>query len=223
MGLMDIFSGDKAREAAEAKATGYRVGYSDLSDLFGKGRAALTDNMGKAASYYAPIYDTATKGYSAFADALGLGGAEGNTRAKAGFMNNPGYQVTMDAALDNLDRHASARGNLAGASADAIKLSGDVASQGWSSYLNALGGFGGQALGAAGGLGGIYAGLGSGLDANYRGQGGAGYNSAVGVGNADAEGKMADYQASQNTWNAIFNAANLAASVYGYGTGSKKS
>src|SRR5262249_26981982 len=83
MGLFDIFSGDDMRDAAAAKEAAIRQGYSDLASLFGQGRDALTANSGIAAGYYQPVYDTALRGYDAYADALGLNGADGIARARA--------------------------------------------------------------------------------------------------------------------------------------------
>jgi hypothetical protein len=217
MGLFDIFSGDSQREAAAAKEAAIRQGYSDFAAMFGQGRDALAANAGQAAGYYQPVYDTALRGYNAYSDALGLNGAEANARARAAFLQSPGYETQLQAGLDAIDRGAAARGTLSsgGTRAAEMKYGSDLASQGWSNYLSALGGFGGQALGAAGGLGTIYSGLGSGLDASYRGQGQGAYNAALGIGDAQAQGAMADYNASQNMWDSIFKAANIAARVYG--------
>jgi hypothetical protein len=218
MGLFDIFSGDSGREAAAAKEAAIRQGYSDLASLFGQGRDALTANVGKAAGYYQPLYDTASRGYGAYADALGLNGADGRTRAQAAFFDSPGYAAQLQAGLDAIDRGAAARGTLSsgGTRAAELKYGSDLASQGWSNYLDALSGYGGQSLGAAGGLGNIYTGLGSGLDASYRGQGQGAYSAALGIGDAQAEGAMADYNASKNMWDSIFKAANIASQIYGH-------
>jgi hypothetical protein len=216
MGLFDFFSGDSERDAAAAKEAAIRRGYSDLSSLFGQGRDALTANSSKAAGYYQPFYDTAMRGYDAYSDALGINGADGSARARAAFSNNPGYQSQLQSGLDAIDRGAAARGTLSsgGTRAAELKYGNDLASQGWSNYLNALSGYGGQALGAAGGLGNVYTGLGSGLDTSYRGQGQSAYNAATGIGEAQAQGAMADYNASKNMWDSIFKAANIAARVY---------
>jgi hypothetical protein len=217
MGLFDFFSGDSERDAAAAKEAAIRRGYSDLSTLFGQGRDALTANSSKAAGYYQPLYDTAMRGYGAYGDALGINGADGSARARAAFANNPGYESQLQAGLDAIDRGAAARGTLSsgGTRAAELKYGNDLASQGWSNYLNALGGYGNQALGAAGGLGGIYTGLGSGLDASYQGQGQGAYKAAVGVGDAQAQAAMADYNASQNMWKTWLDAARVAAQAYG--------
>jgi hypothetical protein len=122
MGLFDFFSGDSEREAAARKEAAIRQGYSDLASLFGQGRDALTANSSKAAGYYQPIYDTAMRGYDAYGDALGLNGAEGNTRAQAAFLNNPGYDAQLEAGLDAIDRGAAARGTLSSGGTRAAEL-----------------------------------------------------------------------------------------------------
>ncbi len=218
MGLFDIFSGDSGRAAAAQKEAAIRQSYSDLASLFGQGRDALTANSTRAAGYYQPLYDTARRGYDALADALGINGADGSARARAAFAAAPGYTTQLQAGLDAIDRGAAARGTLSsgGTHAAEMKYASDLAGQGWSNYLDALSGYGGQALGTAGGLGGIYSALGSGLDASYRGQGQGAYNAALGIGDAKAEGEMADYEASRNFWKSILDAGNLAARLYGY-------
>lgn len=221
MGLFDIFSGDSARDAAAQKEAAIRQGYSDFASMFGQGRDALTSNAGTAAGYYQPIYDTALHGYDAYADALGLNGAEGAARARSAYFDSPGYNAQLQVGLDAIDRGAAARGTLSsgGTLAAEQKYGNDLASQSWSNYLNALGGFGGQALGASSGLSNIYSGLGSGLDQSYRAQGQGAYNAALGIGDAQAEGAMADYKASQNMWDSIFKAANIATRLYGISQG----
>lgn len=221
MGLFDIFSGDSARDAAAQKEAAIRQGYSDFVSLFGQGRDALTSNAQTAAGYYQPVYDTALRGYDAYADAMGLNGSEGSARARAAFYDSPGYDAQLQAGLDAIDRGAAARGTLSsgGTRAAELKYGNDLASQGWSNYLNSLGGFGGQALGASSGLSSIYGGLGSGLDQSYRAQGQGAYNAALGIGDAQAEGAMADYKASQNMWDSIFKAANVASRLYGISQG----
>jgi len=218
MGLFDIFSGDDMRNAAAAKEAAIRQGYSDLASLFGQGRDALTANATQSAGYYQPVYDTALRGYDAYADALGLNGDEGVARAQAMHQRAPGYDAQLQAGLDAIDRGAAARGTLSsgGTRAAEMKYGSDLAAQGWSNYLDALAGYGNQALNSAGGLSDIYGKLGSGLDTSYRGQGQGAYNAAVGIGDAQADAAMADYKASQNVWKSIFDAANLASRVYGY-------
>lgn len=217
MGLFDIFSGDDLRDAAAAKEAAIRQGYSDFANLFGQGRDALSTNAGVAAGYYQPVYDTALRGYDAYADALGLNGADGIARARAMYQATPGFDAQLDAGLEALDRGAAARGSLSsgGTRAAEMKYASDLAGQGWSNYLDALSGYGGQALGSAGGLGGIYGQLGSGLDSSFRGQGQGAFNAAVKIGDAQEEAALADYKASQNMWDSIFKAANIAARVYG--------
>jgi hypothetical protein len=173
MGLFSIFSGDDAKKAAADKAAGYASGYSTLGDLYGQGRDALSAGFDKAATYYQPMYDTATRGYSALGDALGINGTEGSGRAVAAFRANPGYNVQLDTGLEAIDRGAASRGLLTSPSlaASEQKYGNDLASLGWSKFIDALGNYRGDLATSAGGLASTAAGAGAGINASYQGQG----------------------------------------------------
>jgi hypothetical protein len=48
MGLFDLFSNDKAEEAAQQRKDGLQQGYDALSGLYGQGRDALTAGANQA-------------------------------------------------------------------------------------------------------------------------------------------------------------------------------
>lgn len=214
MGLFDFFSGDDARAAAAARAAGYQSAYNSAASAINKGLGSATDYYNQALAPYASLAGTANSAYAAYADAIGLNGPEGAARAAARFQAGPGYQFALNQGLDALDRRAAARGMLASGNnnLDTINYANGLANQQWSNYLSAFAPYLSAAPQIAGQQSDIYRGLGnlnyqSGTDlANY------GFNSQVGVGNANADAAMADYNASANFWNTLLKAGQIAAS-----------
>lgn len=137
---------DAARDAlgtGAANALGYiDDGISGAAQSLQGARDALTANGGA----YAPLGELADRygqGARLYADALGINGAEGAARAKAAFQGGPGWETQLDTSLDALNRRRNAAGSLfsGNADADAIKLGGDYANQGWKDWLGGLSGY----------------------------------------------------------------------------------
>lgn len=108
----------------------------------GQARSDLTANGGA----YQPLSDLAGqygKGASLYADALGINGAGGTANARSAFQQNPGFQETLNAGLDAVDRRANAAGMLAGGNANrsAIDYATNVTNQGYNNWLSNLGGY----------------------------------------------------------------------------------
>lgn len=216
MGLFDVFSSGPAEEAAAAKRAGLEKGYGDLSNLYGQGREALTTNYTDALQPYQQIYDKSQGGADAYGDATGANGPEGLARAKQNFQAGPGYQFQMDQGIDALSRAGVARGQATGNTLrDAQEFGSNLASTEYGNYVNRLQPFLSGASGAASGIAGVKTGLGSGLNQSFQGQGQGAYKTQAGIGEADADAAMADYNASANLWNFGLNAAKTAASAYG--------
>src|SRR5262245_21910186 len=113
MGIFDIFSNDAAEDAAAAQKQGLQAGYGQLSDLLGKGRDVATNYYGNAAATFQPFLAAGTGGTNAYADATGANGAEGQTRARANFQTDPGYQFRLDQGNENVLRNQARTGQLA--------------------------------------------------------------------------------------------------------------
>lgn len=219
MGLFDIFSGDDARQAAQARAAGLNAGYNSATGALDSGLASATGYYNQALAPFATLAGTADNAYAAYADALGLNGASGNANALARFQSSPGYQYQVGQAIENADRGAAARGTLnsGGQRANEIALASNLANQNWSNYLTSFAPYLTQAPTLAQGQSGIYGTLG-GLNfdagkaiANY------GWQQQTGIGDANAAADMANYNASGNIWNALFNGARLLAGTGGFG------
>src|SRR3954468_16929161 len=91
MGLFDLFSNDKAEEAAQQRNAGLQQGYDALSGLYGQGRDALTSAYGKASDMYSPLVASTTAGANAYGDASGANGVAGLQRGMDTFKNSGQY------------------------------------------------------------------------------------------------------------------------------------
>lgn len=215
-----MFSSGPAEDAAAAKRAGLEKGYGQLSGLYGQGREALTSNYTDALEPYQELYGKSMGGFDAYGDATGANGPEGLARAKQNFQAGPGYQFQMDQGIDALSRAGVARGQATGNTLqDAQKFGSGLASQEYGNYVSRLQPFLSGASGAATGIAGVKTGLGSGLNQSFMGQGQGAFNTQKGIGEADADAAMADYNASANLWNFGLNAAKTAASFIPGGGG----
>ena len=134
-------------QAGAALDTGYNQARSDLGG--GLGAAVSTLNLNPAVyqsygaqadSYYAPLAAGADRGYSAYGDAAGANGSEGQARARQNFQTGPGYTFARDEATNAAARAANATGmGASGNTLDAVtRLGNNLANQEWGSYVNRL-------------------------------------------------------------------------------------
>jgi hypothetical protein len=148
---------------------------SILAQLMGQQQAlgalgpAYEKAQGRYATNYYDPYSQATSGAAGMqANALGLGGAEGNKAATEAFRAGPGYQFALDQGLQALNRNAASRGMLASGNntQDILRFSQGLANQEYGNWLNRLGDFSRLGLGAAQGQTGRQSDLAS-LDTGY--------------------------------------------------------
>lgn len=217
MGIFDAFSGDAGRQAAADQQAHLKQGYSDLSGQFDTGRSDLRTNYGAALQPFQQNYTAAAGGQQAYGDATGANGSAGYDRAVSQFRTSPSYQFSLDQGSENVMRNAARTGSLAsgGTQVDLQNLAQGHADQQWQGYVGNLLPFLGAANSAAGGVAGVNTGLGTALNASHTTQGNAAYGTQVGIGNAQAQGDMADYNASQNFINAGLGVANAGAKIFG--------
>lgn len=219
-GLFDIFSNDNAEKAASDRNAGLQQGYNALSTNYGQGRDALTTNYGNASALYQPLIASSTAGANAYGDASGANGASGLQRATDNFKNSGqygAYGFSLDQGLQALNRTHAAAGNLSSGNADAdsMKYATGLAGQQYGSYLQGLNPYLGQQSNAVAGAAGVDTGLGQGLNQSYQGQGTAANANYTGQGASTAAADMNNYNISQNMWNGIGKAANVASSLFG--------
>jgi len=221
MGLFDVFTGSSAKKAAAANKAEYEKYKTEgLSDL-DTGMAGSLPAVDSAIDAYTPLSDLGGKYGKAtdlYSDALGVNGAEGNTRAVGSFQAGPGYEFMRDQAIEAGSRGAS-RFSPGGNEIDAVtRLGSNLANQEYGNWLTRLGGFVNPELqavsGAAGGKAAGYgakAGLFS-TDAlnrvNLRG------NVAGGIANSNTAAANAQMSASGNFWNGLMSLGGNAAKAY---------
>src|SRR5262245_15276814 len=104
MGFFSDLFGGGYEDAAQKKAQGLQLGYSQATDLYGQGRAALNEYYGKAAQPFQTVFEQAGPGAQLYADVTGAGGTAGQDRARALFQTDPGYQFARDEALKATER-----------------------------------------------------------------------------------------------------------------------
>lgn len=186
MGIFDVFTGDPIKEGAE-KSRQYLAGVnttgrSDIDAGLAAGRGAITGGTatgradiaagyGDAQGYlsgasgaFAPLSALGQKyggGTDLYLDALGVRGAEGNTRAGAAFQPSGAYNFNLDQGLEAINRRRNAGGMLDSGNADrdAQEFGAGLASKEYGSWLDRLGGLVNPELsatsGAATGVAGI--------------------------------------------------------------------
>lgn len=212
----DLFSTDAAEKAAQAKIDGLNNGLASANSALDTGLNTATGLYNQAQVPFTTLATKYDPNKSAYDDATGVNGAEGLARAKANFTSTPGYDSGIDMAINKNDRLNASRGILASGNtiADTTKLATDYADQNFGNYVSRLlPGFSADlsasttgATGQAGVLNNqATANLGVGASkAQY------GYNTATGIGNANADAENAKYSASQNFWSALAGGAKLA-------------
>jgi hypothetical protein len=208
----DLFSTKPAEEAAAAKAAGYTNANTAAQGSLDAGLTQATPLYDQAYGDFSTLAGKFGKGQDLYNDATGVNGADAAAKAADIYRSMPGYSAGRDMGINDLERRAAARGNLGGGntSADTIKFASDYDAGKYSSFLSSLApNLAGATSATAGGAGvrtaqaGTDVGVGA-QKAQY------GYNSATGVGNANADAALAPYSASQNFWGALSGAAKLA-------------
>lgn len=156
-----LFGGGAEKEAADKNRALYAQ-YGQLgSGFLDTGFAGSKDALATAKGEFTPLSQLYTKGSNLYADALGINGAEGNTRAAGAFTTQPGYQAGIDAGIDVLNRRRAAGGMLASGNADldALTFGQNSQNQQYNNWLTNLGGYDQKALTTAGAMAGVDTGL----------------------------------------------------------------
>lgn len=145
-------------------------------------------------------------------DALGINGQAGQQRAQQAFQTNPGYQFSIDQAIDQVARSGVAKGAATGNTLAGITdRAGQIANQEYGNYLTRLGGFVPQEASTVGAGAGALSGLYS-TDAlnraNILG------NVTSGTANSNTSAANAQLQGSANFWSGLLNLGKAAAQGY---------
>lgn len=179
MGILDVFSDNNEKQAANTVKKGYNQGYNvatkaldkgftglkknyaqalnQISNAEGRATGAITEGRDSSLAEFQPYADAAAPAAGMYSDAIGLNGAGGNAKAVSAFQTGPGYDFAMEQGLTALDRRAASRGMLASGnnSIDTINYSQGLANQEYGSWLDRLRGqqeFGAGIAGARAGI-----------------------------------------------------------------------
>jgi hypothetical protein len=220
MGLFsDLFSTQPAQDAAAAKIAGLNTANTNAGADLTAGQVGADALYGKAQGAFGGLAASTQKGSDAYGDASGANGPEGLARAKANYTSDPGYSGGLTTGIDQLDRTAAMRGDLGGGntSADTIKFASDYDANKYGNFVSGLAPYLGANSTAVAGQAGSF-GAQAGADLGVAGQKATNsYNTASGVGNANADAAMAPYTASQNFWSSLMGGANMALKASGIG------
>lgn len=155
--LSTLFGGGAEKEAAEKNRQLYGQYQTAGQGYLDSGLAGSKDALATAKGEFQPLSALYSKGSGLYADALGINGAEGNTRATSAFQAGPGYQFSLDQGLDALNRRRAAGGmvNSGNADIDALKFGQGLANQEYGGWLSNLSGYDNKALTTAGAMAGV--------------------------------------------------------------------
>lgn len=156
MGIFDIFTGDSAREAAEANQA--RLASSKTAGLgyLDAGKTGALGALDATADIYRPLASKYGKATTLSLDALGVNGPEGNARAVDAFRAGPGYDYRVDQTLDGVARKANSLGVSMGGNtlAELSDRAGSMADQEYGAWLDRLSGYVSPELAATSGIAG---------------------------------------------------------------------
>lgn len=215
MGLFDLFSNKSAEEAARKANAGLQAGYTQLSDLYGQGRNAITSGYGKAEGVLSDVLGAYKPGAAAYGDATGAGGVEGLQRATDLFKNSGQYGVygfARDQGQQAIERAHAAAGNLSSGNTDTdtAKFTEGLAGQNWGQFVSGLQPYLSGYGTAGSNLGNAYVGEAGALDTSFRGQGGAANTSETAQGANLAGAELNNYKVGANQLNALLGVGQLA-------------
>ena len=217
MSLLDLFSDNNEQKAADALKAGYQTGKKDAYGAIDKGVSGANEDYAAALGLYGNISNTFNNGSMMYANALGLNGASGNAAAQGAFTAGPGYQFSLDQALQAVERRAGAQGRLGSGQTgiDTINTAHGIANQEYGNWLERLSGYDGKALGAADSQSGIYGNM-AGTDFNAgMAKAGYGWDAATGAAGAEAGYQAGKDQSGANIIGAALGGLSSAATLFG--------
>jgi hypothetical protein len=153
--LSTLFSGGAEREAADRNRQQLGQYQTQGTGYLNSGLDRSSGYLNQAVGAYQPLSDLAgqyRQGSGLYLDALGVNGADGNTRATGAFQAGPGYEFTRDQGLDAINRRRAVGHMLDSGNADidAVKFGTGLADQTYGSWLDRLRGVDSNAMAATG-------------------------------------------------------------------------
>lgn len=141
--LGSLFGGNSARRAARRNEGFANQFMTEGMGHINRGQNAAEGYLQQAGDLWKPFTQMGQQGAGLYADAMGLGGADGVQRAQDAFQTGPGYQFSMDQGLQALERRAAAQGRLQSGQTgiDTMNYATGLANQEWGNWMDRLGGY----------------------------------------------------------------------------------
>lgn len=220
MGIFDIFTGAPAKEAAAKNSAALAANKAEGTGYLNQGQAGSLASLDKAGGYYAPLSQKYGQGTNLYLDSLGVNGPEGNTRATGAFQAGPGYQYSVDQALDQTKRAAAATGGLQGGNTLAAlsDRAGNMANQEYGNWQTRLGGLISPEMAATTGQASAEAGKVPVYQGTANSLVGLGTNTTNNINQQNTQAANAEMAGSGNLWNLGLQGLTALASAGGGGT-----
>jgi hypothetical protein len=211
MGLFDIFTGAPAKEAAAKNTALLQANQASGTNTLNQGQTSATGALDQSAGLYGNLAQKYGGATSLGLDALGVNGGAGNDRATAAFRAAPGYQYSVDQSLQGVLRNAAAAGGLNGGNTLAAlsDRAGNMADQGYQTWLGNLNGYISPELQATGGQAGSVAAKAPVYTSTANNIANLGTSTASGVANQNTQSANAEMAGSGNLWGLGLNLAKL--------------
>lgn len=221
MGIFDLFTGDSAKEAADANKKLLQDNLATGTATLQSGQTNAIGALDQSAGLYGNLASKYGKATDLALNALGVNGAAGNDAATAAFRAAPGYQYAVDQALDQTKRASAAGGQSLGGNVLAAlsDRAGNMADQGYQTWLNNLNGYVSPELQATGGQAGAIASKAPVYTSTANSIANLGTNTTNGITNQNTQAANAEMQGSSNLWGLGLNLAKLGVSAATGGLG----
>ena len=208
MGIFDgIFNNDVQQTAANDQITGLNNAYTDASGAINTTQTNTNADYAAGLVPYTTNLAQVQPGMTAYGNALGVNGPQGNAQAVQDFQTSPGYEFALDQANQNIMRNASATGGvggvMSGGTLNALNTQAvGQANQQWQQYIQNLQPYIGASTANAAGAAGVNtskAGTDTTLGTTLAN---LAWSKDTGIGNANANATLAQAGANSNILNA---------------------
>lgn len=211
MSIFDIFTGDSAKQAADQNKQLLQQNQTAGTTALTNGQNSAIGALNQSAGLYGGLAGKYGKATDLALNALGVNGAAGNQAATNAFQASPGYQYSVDQALQNTLRTNNAQGQgVAGNTLAALSdRAGNMANQEYQTWLSNLNGYVSPELQATGGQAGAIASQAPVYTNTASNIANLGTNTTNGVTNQNTQAANAEMQGSGNLWGLGLNLAKL--------------
>ena len=216
----DLFGGNAAQDAAQRQINALQAGRTEAKGDITTGQNTVNATFGQGAAPLQQNYASTTAGADQLARLLGINNTGGDMSAVLSQI--PGYQFTLDQGTQNILRQNAAQGfgtgpgGLSGNTmADLAKFTTGLANTNYQNYVGDLQPYLSGQLTTGGQIANLYQNLGGIQNQNANTLANIDYGTEAGVGNAQANARLAQGQAGANVLDAGMNAAKLVVQLFG--------